>query len=199
MSKIVIATHNNHKSIELLKLMSSLPITWMTLRDLEIDTIVEEVGTTIQENATLKAREYARLTKMYTLADDSGLAVDALNGRPGVYSSRYGGNDISSKQQRELLLKELYSISWTNRKAYFRCTLALANPYGTDITVANGVCHGLITMSDRGTKGFGYDPIFYVPHQSCTMAEMDTDTKNRVGHRGKATHKMKDQISKLIS
>jgi len=199
MLKIVIATHNNHKSIELLKLMSSLPITWMTLRDLEIDTIVEEIGTTIQENATLKAREYARLTKMYTLADDSGLAIEALNGRPGVYSSRYGGNDISSKQQRELLLKELYSISWTNRKAYFRCTLALANPYGTDITVANGVCQGLITMSDRGTKGFGYDPIFYVPHQSCTMAEMDTDTKNRVGHRGKATHKMKGQISKLIS
>ncbi|HJO90777.1 MAG TPA: RdgB/HAM1 family non-canonical purine NTP pyrophosphatase [Anaerolineales bacterium] len=199
MLKIVIATHNNHKSIELLKLMSSLPITWMTLRDLEIDTIVEETGTTIQENATLKAREYARLTRMYTLADDSGLAIEALNGRPGVYSSRYGGNDISSKQQRELLLKELYSISWTNRKAYFRCTLALANPYGTDITVANGVCQGLITMSDRGTKGFGYDPIFYVPHQSCTMAEMDTDTKNRVGHRGKATHKMKGQISKLIS
>ena len=199
MLKIVIATHNNHKSIELLKLMSSLPITWMTLRDLEIDTIVEETGTTIQENATLKAREYARLTRMYTLADDSGLAVEALNGRPGVYSARYGGNDISSKQQRELLLKELYSISWTNRKAYFRCTLALANPYNTDITVANGVCQGLITTSDRGTKGFGYDPIFYVPHQSCTMAEMDADTKNRIGHRGKATHKMKGQISKLIS
>ena len=179
--------------------MSSLPITWMTLRDLEIDTIVEETGTTIQENATLKAREYARLTRMYTLADDSGLAVEALNGRPGVYSARYGGNDISSKQQRELLLKELYSISWTNRKAYFRCTLALANPYNTDITVANGVCQGLITTSDRGTKGFGYDPIFYVPHQSCTMAEMDADTKNRIGHRGKATHKMKGQISKLIS
>ena len=199
MLKIAIATHNNHKSIELLKLMSSLPITWMTLRDLEIDTIVEETGTTIQENATLKAREYARLTRMYTLADDSGLAVEALNGRPGVYSSRYGGNDISSKQQRDILLKELYSISWTNRKAYFRCTLALANPYNTDITVANGVCQGLITTSDRGTKGFGYDPIFYVPHQSCTMAEMDADTKNRIGHRGKATHKMKGQISKLIS
>ena len=199
MLKIVIATHNNHKSIELLKLMSSLPITWMTLRDLEIDTIVEETGTTIQENATLKAREYARLTRLYTLADDSGLAVEALNGRPGVYSARYGGNDISSKQQRELLLKELYSISWTNRKAHFRCTLALSNPYGTDITVANGVCQGLITTSDRGTKGFGYDPIFYVPHQSCTMAEMDADTKNRIGHRGKATHKMKGQISKLIS
>ena len=199
MLKIAIATHNNHKSIELLKLMSSLPITWMTLRDLEIDTIVEETGTTIQENATLKAREYARLTRMYTLADDSGLAVEALNGRPGVYSARYGGNDISSKQQRDILLKELYSISWTNRKAHFRCTLALSNPYGTDITVANGVCQGLITMSDRGTKGFGYDPIFYVPHQSCTMAEMDADTKNRVGHRGKATHKMKGKISKLIS
>ena len=199
MLKIAIATHNNHKSIELLKLMSSLPITWMTLRDLEIDTIVEETGTTIQENATLKAREYARLTRMYTLADDSGLAVEALNGRPGVYSARYGGNDISSKQQRELLLRELYSISWTNRKAYFRCTLALANPYNTDITVTNGVCQGLITTSDRGTKGFGYDPIFYVPHQSCTMAEMDADTKNRIGHRGKATHKMKGQISKLIS
>ena len=199
MLKIAIATHNNHKSIELLKLMSSLPITWMTLRDLQIDTIVEETGTTIQENATLKAREYARLTRMYTLADDSGLAVEALNGRPGVYSARYGGNDISSKQQRELLLKELYSISWTNRKAYFRCTLALANPYNTDITVTNGVCQGLITTSDRGTKGFGYDPIFYVPHQSCTMAEMDADTKNRIGHRGKATHKMKGQISKLIS
>ena len=199
MLKIVIATHNNHKSIELLKLMSNLPITWMTLRDLEIDTIVEETGTTIQDNAILKAREYALLTRMYTLADDSGLAVEAINGRPGVYSSRYGGNDISSKQQRELLLKELYSISWTNRKAHFRCTLALSNPYGTDITVANGVCQGLITMSDRGTKGFGYDPIFYVPHQSCTMAEMDADTKNRVGHRGKATHKMKGEISKLIS
>ena len=199
MLKIVIATHNNHKSIELLKLMSNLPITWMTLRDLEIDTIVEETGTTIQDNAILKAREYARLTRMYTLADDSGLAVEALNGRPGVYSARYGGNDISSKQQRELLLKELYSISWTNRKAYFRCTLALANPYNTDITVTNGVCQGLITTSDRGTKGFGYDPIFYVPHQSCTMSEMDADTKNRIGHRGKATHKMKGQISKLIS
>ena len=94
---------------------------------------------------------------------------------------------------------KIIPISWTNRKAHFRCTLALSNPYGTDITVANGVCQGLITMSDRGTKGFGYDPIFYVPHQSCTMAEMDADTKNRVGHRGKATHKMKGKISKLIS
>ena len=198
MLKIVIATHNNHKSIELSKLMTNLPITWITLKDLGIDTVVEETGTTFQENATLKAREYARLTRMYTLADDSGLAVEALDGRPGVYSSRYGGNNISSKQQRELLLKELYSISWKNRKAQFRCTLALSNPDGTDITVVNGVCEGLITMGDRGANGFGYDPIFYVPHQSCTMAEMDADTKNIVGHRGKATHKMKGLISKLV-
>ena len=87
MLKIVIATHNNHKSIELSKLMTNLPITWITLKDLGIDTVVEETGTTFQENATLKAREYARLTRMYTLADDSGLAVEALDGRPGVYSS----------------------------------------------------------------------------------------------------------------
>jgi len=198
MLKIVIATHNNHKAIELSKLMASLPITWITLKDLEIDTMVEETGTTFQENATLKAREYARLTRMHTLADDSGLTVEALDGRPGVYSARYGGNDITSKQQRELLLKELYSIPWKDRQAQFKCTLALSNPNSTDITVVNGVCEGLITIGDRGANGFGYDPIFYVPHQSCTMAEMDADTKNIVGHRGKATHKMKDRISKLI-
>ena len=192
MLKIAIATHNNHKSIELLKLMSNLPITWMTLRDLEIDTIVEETGTTIQDNAILKAREYARLTRMYTLADDSGLAVEALNGRPGVYSSRYGGNDISSKQQRELLLKELYSISWTNRKAHFRCTLALSNPYGTDITVANGVCQGLITTSDRGTKGFGYDPIFVPDGYNKTFGEMSPNLKMSIDHRFKAFIKIKN-------
>jgi len=193
------ATHNNHKSVELSRLMSGLPIIWIALKDLQIDTIVEETGTTIHENATLKAQEYARLTGMYTLADDSGLTVDALNGRPGVHSSRYGGPNMSSKQRRELMLNELHGVSWSKRQAQFRCTLVLASPDSADLKIASGICQGLITISDRGTGGFGYDPIFYVPHQSCTMAEMNSDTKDRLGHRGKATFRMKSQIANLIS
>ena len=199
MLTIVIATHNNHKVVELLRSMESLPITWVTLKDLQIDTIIEEDGTSIDENATLKAQEYARLTGMYTLSDDSGLTVDALNGRPGVHSSRYGEPNMSSKQQRALLLNELYDISWNKRQAQFRCTLVLAHPYSTDLNIASGICQGLITTSDRGTGGFGYDPIFYIPDQSCTMAEMSSLTKNRVGHRGKATLRMKIKIANLIS
>ena len=199
MIKIVIATHNNHKSVELLRLMAGLSITWITLKDMQIDTIIEETGTTIHENAILKAEGYARLTRMYTLADDSGLTVNALNGRPGVHSSRYGGPNMSSKQQRELMLNELHGVSWSKRQAQFRCTLVLASPDRADLKIASGICQGLITISDRGTGGFGYDPIFYVPHQSCTMAEMNTDTKDRLGHRGKATFRMKSQIASLIS
>ena len=146
---------------------------------------VEETGTTFQENAILKARHYCQFTGEYCLADDSGLEVDALDGEPGVYSARYAGLDATDAANNEKLLTVLKEVPPSGRTARFRSVLVLAGPDGS-LLLVDGVCEGVILDEARGTGGFGYDPLFYMPSQGKTLAEMTIEEKNRISHRGNA-------------
>tara|TARA_B100000945_G_scaffold321239_1_gene334667 strand:- start:4960 stop:5562 length:603 start_codon:yes stop_codon:yes gene_type:complete len=195
---IVIATHNNNKAKEIQKLMAYLPVRFITLNDLGIEIEVEENGKTIEENAIIKSQQYSKITGLNCLSDDSGLIVDSLDGRPGIHTARYGGTHTNYNQKRMLLLQEMYSIPWIKRHAQFKCTLALTVVQPNKIITTEGVCKGIITESDRGSNGFGYDPIFYLMEKSCTMAELDEDSKNTVSHRAIASENMKNQISSIF-
>jgi len=147
---------------------------------------VDETGTTFEENARLKALTCARHTGLFTLADDSGLQVDALNGMPGVYSARYAGPDAGDAERYQKLLHELCQVPAGQRSARFRCVIALAWPDGRCETF-EGSCEGEITFEPQGQHGFGYDPVFYMPEHSRTMAQLPAELKNRISHRARAT------------
>ncbi|HAJ05506.1 MAG TPA: non-canonical purine NTP pyrophosphatase, RdgB/HAM1 family [Chloroflexi bacterium] len=195
---IVIATHNNNKAKEIQKLMAYLPVEFITLNDLGIEIEVEENGKTIKENAIIKSQQYSKITGLNCLSDDSGLIVNSLDGRPGIHTARYGGIHTNYDQKRMLLLQEMYSIPWIKRHAQFKCTLALTVVQPNKTITTEGVCKGMITESDRGSNGFGYDPIFYLMEKSCTMAELDENSKNTVSHRAIASENMKNQISSIF-
>ena len=198
MNEIVIATHNNNKIFEIKQLMANIPIKFITLQELGVTTTVEENGHTLQENAVIKSKQYAKLTGLNCLSDDSGLMVDALNGRPGVHSARYGGPNATSSQQCNSLIQEMSNVPWENRQAEFRCTFALYVADHNQLIITHGICKGLITETSRGSNGFGYDPIFYILDHSCTMAELDQNTKNQISHRALAATAMKTNISNLL-
>lgn len=185
MRKLLIATHNAGKVREYRELLAGLPfeVTYLDAEGVTED--VEENGATFAENACLKAETYARLTRLWTWADDSGLEVDALLGAPGVYSARYAGPGASDADRYRKLLDALAGVPWDRRTARFRCTVALATPAGC-LRTADGVCEGLIAFGPRGENGFGYDPVFYMPELGATMAQLPPDTKNRISHRGRA-------------
>ena len=151
----------------------------------DISTDIKENGTTYAENALLKARGYAAISGLLTLADDSGLEVDALDGAPGIYSARYARRGASDKDRYRLLLSNLKGVPDERRTARFRCVIALVWPNGREELV-EGVCEGRITHQPRGENGFGYDPVFYVPEHKCTMAELPAEIKNRISHRARA-------------
>lgn len=176
MKKLVVATGNPGKLEEIQEYLSSL--SWeLVLKPADID--VDENGTTFMENARLKASEVAKATGQWSIADDSGLEVDALDGAPGIYSARYGKTD---QDRINRLLKELGDHH--HRQGQFVCAIAIANPEGEIILATEGICPGEILYSPRGSAGFGYDPIFYVTSQQQTFAEMPPATKSRVSHRG---------------
>lgn len=184
--KLLVATNNPGKLAELRELLADLPVELVTLRDVGIDTIVEETGATFAENAALKAEQYAALSGLWTLADDSGLEVDALGGAPGVYSARYGAPDaITHRDRYETLLRNLTAVPWQQRTARFRAVVALAAP-GHPAETVGGVLEGRIAFAPHGQGGFGYDPVFYVPSHHCHLAELPAETKNRISHRGRA-------------
>lgn len=162
----------------------------LQLKPPELD--IEETGETFAANARLKASVVARETGQWAIADDSGLQVDALQGAPGIYSARYGNSD---RERIERLLRELTGES--NRAAQFVCVVAIARPDGTIALEAEGICRGEILQSPRGEGGFGYDPIFYVPQQGQTFAEMAPETKQHLSHRGKAFAALLPQLSQL--
>ena len=171
------------------QLLREAPFELVSLEDLGITAEVEETGSTFHENARLKARSYAALSGMLTLADDSGLEVDALGGEPGVRSSRYGDSQAASDQDRvRLLLKKLAGVPWERRTARFRCVIAIATPAG-EVEYAEGVFEGRIGYELRGDNGFGYDPIFVVAGREVTSAELPPDEKNAMSHRGQAAKK----------
>lgn len=191
MPSIVVATGNPGKLGEMQAYLGELG--WnLVLKPDEID--VEETGSTFIENARLKASQVARATQQWAIADDSGLAVDALKGAPGLYSARYGKNDADRIQR---LLTELGDTD--QRSAQFICAIALARPDGTILLETNGICYGEILRRPSGQGGFGYDPIFYVPTQGCTFAEMTPEQKHVHSHRGVAFRQIMPQLRSLSS
>ncbi len=198
MRRLLIATHNPGKVREYRELLADLPLTITFLTELGITEDVEETEETFEGNAILKARTYAVMSGLWTWADDSGLEVDALEGRPGVYSARYGGPGLNDQQRYERVLDELQAHPPTEWTARFRCVVAVATPEGRVNTRAGSV-EGIITDRPRGEHGFGYDPIFYVPSFEQTMAELSPAVKNNISHRAEAAALAKELLAKMIS
>lgn len=188
---LVVATGNPGKLREMQAYLADLD--WeLRLKPAELE--IEETGDTFAANARLKASEVAQATGNWAIADDSGLQVDALNGVPGIYSARYGKTDA---ERIERLLSELGDE--LNRQAQFVCVVALARPDGTIALQAEGVCRGEILDAPRGHGGFGYDPIFYVPAEQMTFAEMTPELKRRLSHRGQAFQVLRSQLPKSLN
>ena len=185
MPKLLLATGNPAKVREYSLLFKDVPYQLTTLTEEGINIEVVETGDTLEVNAKLKATAYAAGSQLLTLADDSGLEVDALGGAPGSLSARYAGEDASDKERIDLLLSQLKDVSWANRSAHFRCLIAIASPLGM-VELCEGECQGFITFEPRGNQGFGYDPIFFLPELGKTMAELTMKEKNKLSHRGRA-------------
>lgn len=198
MTKLLLATNNKDKIVELRDLLKDLNIQLVTPADIYLDLDVAEDGLTYAENASKKALTFAQASGLTSLADDSGLEVDALNGEPGLYSARYGSTNsikLSAADRRNYLLGKLQSHSrpWTAR---FKATIAIA--YIKDqVQIVEGVCEGEIISQERGAGGFGYDPIFLFPKLGKTMAELTLTEKNRLSHRAKAVMKAKEILKRL--
>ncbi|MGB3494935.1 MAG: RdgB/HAM1 family non-canonical purine NTP pyrophosphatase [Elainellaceae cyanobacterium] len=191
MPKLVVATGNPGKLHEMQAYLEGLD--WdLTLKPSEID--VEETGTTFRENAELKASQVAKALNQWAIADDSGLMVDALDGAPGLYSARYGKTNA---ERITRLLTALQGV--TDRGAQFVCAVAIANPDGAIVLEAEGICRGEILTEQQGDGGFGYDPVFYVPEQGITFAEMDAAVKRSISHRGVAFQSLLPQLKRLQS
>lgn len=194
--KIVVASKNKGKAKEIHELLQDLNIEILTLNDINFDADIEETGNTFEENAIQKAETIASLCNEITLADDSGLEVDALNGAPGIYSARYAGEGASDQDKNNKLLIELENVPMEKRTARFVCVVALKFPDGPQIVV-RGECEGRINFKPVGENGFGYDPLFFVPEYGMTMAEMDESFKNKISHRAMALKKLKEELTKL--
>lgn len=191
---LLVATTNQHKLKEYQALFSTLPFQLRSLRDIQLDMDVEETGSTFQENAEIKALAYARASGLLTLADDSGLEIDALNGEPGVYSARFAGVDTSYEERFRIIFKRLHTLPMEQRTARFRCVITIAEPSGLMRSV-EGTIEGVITDEARGMYGFGYDPIFLVPELGKTTAEILPEEKNRISHRGRAAQKAREVLA----
>jgi XTP/dITP diphosphohydrolase len=195
--KILVATHNQGKLGEYAELLADLPVEWVSLSDVGIKTDVEETGLTFEENAHIKATAYARKSGLLTLADDSGLEVEALYGAPGVQSARYAGPGASDEDRYRLLLANLEDVPDEKRKARFVCVIAIATPHGK-VFSAEGVRGGYIAREPRGEHGFGYDPVFFVPGYRVTMAELEPEVKNRLSHRALAVKAIRPKLERLV-
>ncbi len=195
--RLLIATHNRGKLIEYQELFAGLPLDLVTLDDVGIREDVEENGRSFAENARIKALAYAKQSRLLTLADDSGLEVDALNGEPGVYSKRYAGESVTDAERNEFLLGKLRDVPPDQRTARFQCAIAIAKPNG-EMWETSGTCEGEILFAPRGSHGFGYDPIFLFPALGKTMAELSTEEKNRVSHRARAGEGAKVLLDRIV-
>ncbi|MDD6604481.1 MAG: XTP/dITP diphosphatase [Oscillospiraceae bacterium] len=181
--KFVLATHNPGKLKEMGAILAQFGVEVVSPRDLGLTVDVEETGTTFAENAMLKAKAICAAAKLPAIADDSGLCVDALNGGPGVYSARYGGEGLDDKGRYMLLLNSLRGQS--TRTAHFTCAIACAFPNGDTLT-AEGRCDGTIAYAPMGEGGFGYDPVFFVPELKKTFGQLTAEEKSAISHRGRA-------------
>ncbi|MCH7755045.1 XTP/dITP diphosphatase [candidate division KSB1 bacterium] len=193
-NKIVLATGNQDKVKEIVEILKNLDIELLTLKDFPGVPEVVEDGKTLAENALKKARIISEFTKLPAVSDDTGLEVDALNGAPGVYSSRYSGENATYADNVKKLLGDLENVPPEKRQARFRCAVAYYSENKTQIV--EGVCEGEITDQPHGNQGFGYDPVFFVPEYDCTFAEMDLNLKNKISHRAKAFLKLRNLLEK---
>jgi len=183
--RILVATHNKGKIAEYADILGN-QVDWLTLEAVGISDDVPETGDTFIANATLKAVAYAQQTGLLTLADDSGLEVDALSGQPGVLTARYGGPGLTFPQRYSLLLQNMADVPDVHRTARFRCVLVLAAPNGAILGTTEGACDGVIARAPAGEGGFGYDPVFFLPEYGLTMAQLPASEKHRISHRGRA-------------
>jgi XTP/dITP diphosphohydrolase len=197
MLRLLLATNNPGKLHELVPLFSDVPLHIVTPHALGLHLEVEESGTTYAENARLKAAAFAHASGLLTLADDSGLEVDALGGAPGVYSARYAGEGASDADRRAKLIDVLRQVP-TPRRARFRCVIAIAQSGGA-VDCFEGVCDGEIILEERSANGFGYDPVFYMPEHGCTMAELPSAVKNQISHRARAARAARLFLYKLAT
>jgi XTP/dITP diphosphohydrolase len=196
MRSLLVATTSRHKLEEYRELLAGLPFALLTLADAGIDEDVEETETTFEDNARLKAERYAALSGLLTLADDSGLEVDALGGEPGVHSKRWAGDDASDEDRNRLLLERLREVPEERRTARYRCVIAIASP-GAAARTVEGACEGRIAKACSGANGFGYDPLFFVPELGQTFGEAPPEVKNRLSHRGRAAARAREVLAGL--
>ena len=194
--ELLVATTNPGKFREVSAFLKNLPLKIVSLADLVDPPAVTEDGATFEENAVKKARALAEFSGLLTLADDSGLEVDALNGAPGIYSARYAGAECDDSKNNEKLLSELRSVSEEKRSARFVCALALCSPDSKKIAdwTVREVCEGRIAFSLQGTHGFGYDPLFWVPERDCSSAELSPADKNQISHRARAMDLLRQRL-----
>ena len=190
--KIIAATQNKNKVREFGEILSGFEI--LTEKDAGVDIDVEETGTTFEENSMLKAKAVFAATGLPSIADDSGLEVDALGGEPGIYSARYGGAGLDDEGRVRLLLKNMENVADSDRTARFVCAITYID--SDEVITVRGECEGVITRAPRGQNGFGYDPVFYIESLGKTTAELSADEKNAVSHRGKALRKLKEKLNK---
>jgi XTP/dITP diphosphohydrolase len=191
---VIIATRNKGKIREIREALKGLGLRIHALSDFSGVPEIEEDGKSFTENALKKARFYSKYFGKLTIADDSGLEVDSLDGLPGIYSARYAGEGASSQENNRRLLREMQGLPISKRGARFQCILAVASPDGKEITV-EGSCKGKIGFKEKGRRGFGYDPLFILPTRGKTMAELSLEEKNKISHRGKALKKLKRLIT----
>lgn len=194
--KLVLASKNKKKLIEMQEILSALGVEVVMEADVGVDVDVEETGTTFAENAALKARAVCEASGLPAIADDSGLCVDALNGAPGVYSARYGGEELDDVGRYQLLLSNMRGQM--DRRCGFVSAISCVFPNGDEIT-AQGECRGTLAYAPNGENGFGYDPIFFVPEMKKTFAQLTAEEKNRISHRGKALSEFKKKLEEYLS
>ena len=194
--KFVLATHNPGKLREMSAILGELGVEVVSPAGVGITVDVEETGTTFAENAMLKAKAICAAAGLPAIADDSGLCVDALNGGPGVYSARYGGEGLDDKGRYMLLLNSMRGQ--TTRKAHFACAIACAFPNGDELT-AQGQCDGAIAFAPMGEGGFGYDPVFLVPEKGKTFGQLTAEEKSAISHRGKALRDFSEKLATYLN
>lgn len=195
MRRLIFATGNEHKMVEIREILGELPVEILSMKDVGIKADIVENGNTFEENALIKAKEVCKLAGEMVLADDSGLEIDYLNGEPGIYSARYMGEDTSYRIKNQNLIDRLEGVPDEKRTARFVCAIAAAFPDGRSFVV-RGTIEGIIGYEERGTNGFGYDPIFYLPERGVSTAEIPPEEKNSISHRGNALRKMKELLKR---
>ena len=197
--KLLVATNNLKKRVELETMLSGLSVEVVSLELFPNAPEVAEDGATLEENAAKKASQTARACGVHAVADDSGLFVDALEGRPGVQSARYAGPHPTSEKLCRKLLREMRDVPDGKRAAHFRCCIAMADPKGRIVLTASGRVDGTVTCEMRGGGGFGYDPVFYYEPARKTFAEMTPEQKNAVSHRGQALRAFRREFAQLLA